>query len=66
MSELYRRNDRLSPKLVPTLADRECHVVGATDLLRSYSLISRSEPFQTNYFSENLVAPEIEPETVDL
>jgi hypothetical protein len=23
-------------------------------------------PFQTNYFSENLVAPEIEPGTLDL
>jgi hypothetical protein len=33
-SELYRPSDRrLSAKLVPTLADRGCHVVSATDPL---------------------------------
>jgi hypothetical protein len=32
MSELYRLSDRrLSVKLVPTFADRECHVVIAAD-----------------------------------
>jgi hypothetical protein len=31
-SELYRPSDRrLSPKLVPTFADRGCHVVSVTD-----------------------------------
>jgi hypothetical protein len=31
-SELYRPSDRrLSTKLVPTFADRGCHVVGVTD-----------------------------------
>jgi hypothetical protein len=31
-SELYRPSDRrLSAKLVPTFADRECHVVSMTD-----------------------------------
>jgi hypothetical protein len=37
MSELYRPSDRcLSGKLVPTFADRGCHVVCVTD---SYSCI---------------------------
>jgi hypothetical protein len=31
-SELYRQNDRLSAKLLPTSADRGCHVVSVTDL----------------------------------
>jgi CBS-domain-containing membrane protein len=32
MSELYRPSDRnLSEKLVPTSADRGCHVVSVTD-----------------------------------
>jgi hypothetical protein len=32
MAELYRPSDRrLSAKLVPTFADRGCHVVSATD-----------------------------------
>jgi hypothetical protein len=32
MSELHRPNDcRLSAKLVPTFADRGCHVVNVTD-----------------------------------
>jgi hypothetical protein len=31
-SELYRQSDRcLSVKIVPTFADRDCHVVSATD-----------------------------------
>jgi CBS-domain-containing membrane protein len=31
-SELYRPSDRLlSAKLLPTFADRGCHVVGVTD-----------------------------------
>jgi hypothetical protein len=40
-SELYRPSDcRSSAKLVPTSADRGCHVVGVTSL-RPYSRISR-------------------------
>jgi hypothetical protein len=46
----------LSAKLVPTFADREgCRVVSAAE--------AEWTPFQTNYFSENLVAPGIEPGT---
>jgi hypothetical protein len=44
-SELYRPSDRsLSAKLVPTFADRGCHVVSVTDPLRPYSRFSRPEP----------------------
>jgi hypothetical protein len=39
MSELYRPSDsRLSAKLVPTFADRGCHMVSVTD---PYSRLSR-------------------------
>jgi hypothetical protein len=74
-----RPTDRsLSAKLVPTFSDRGCRVVSATDphgrilgfLERSryyffLSCIHEAEwtTFQTNYFSENLVAPGIEPGT---
>jgi hypothetical protein len=68
----------MSAKLVSTFADRGCRVVSATDphgrvlgfLDRSRyfsiqvapQLYSRT-PFQTHYFSENVVAPGIEPGT---
>jgi hypothetical protein len=84
-SELYRPSDRhLSAKLVPTFADRGCHVVSVTDpygrilgfLVRSRYLIGKEllsctheaewTPFQTHYFSENLVVPGIEPGSLDL
>jgi hypothetical protein len=42
-SEIYRLSDRrLSEKLVPTFADRGCHVVTVTD--RPYYQLSRPEP----------------------
>jgi hypothetical protein len=53
-----------------TLADRGCRVVSATDPRSRYfsiqvapQLSSRGlvYPVQTHYFSENLIAPEIEP-----
>jgi hypothetical protein len=54
-SELYRPSDRhLSAKLVPTFSDRECHHK------------AEKTPFQTHYFSENLVAPGIESGPLDL
>jgi hypothetical protein len=75
-NELYRQNYRcLSAKLVPTFADRRCHVVSVTDpydrILHfleqsryfffqvASQLYSRGwvDPFQTHYFSENLVEP---------
>jgi hypothetical protein len=75
--ELYRLSDRrLSPKLVPTLADRGCRVVSTADPYgRDLGFLDRSRyiffqvapneaewtPFQTHYFSENLVAPGTEP-----
>jgi hypothetical protein len=84
-SELYRPSDhRLSAKLVPTFADRWCHVVSVTDLYcRNLGFLDRSsyfffqvapqfyslgwvDPFQSRYFSENLVAPGIEPTPLDL
>jgi hypothetical protein len=45
--ELYRQNDRrLSAKLVPTIADRGCHVVSATDLYgRNLSFLDRIRYF---------------------
>jgi hypothetical protein len=44
-SELCLPSDRrLSSKLVPTFADRGCHVGSAEDPLQSYSRISRPEP----------------------
>jgi hypothetical protein len=73
---------RLSAKLVPTFADRELNLVSVTDpygrilgcLDRRYiffqgaQLYSRGwvDPFQTHYFSENLVAPGSEPDPLDL
>jgi hypothetical protein len=40
-SELYQPSDRrLSGKLVPTFADRGCHVVSAADPLWPYSRFS--------------------------
>jgi hypothetical protein len=67
-------NRRLSAKLVPTLGDRWCRVVSATNPHGRYFLFSRPEPllffqvaewtrFQIHYFSENLVALGIEPGT---
>jgi hypothetical protein len=61
-------------KIAPTLVDRECHVVSATDPYgRILGFLDRSRyfflqvahdaelaPFQTHYFSGNLVAPGIE------
>jgi hypothetical protein len=78
-SEFYRPSDRLlSEKLVPTFADRGCKVVS---VMETYSCIlgflHRSRYFffkvapqlyslQTHYFSENQVAPGIEPGPLDL
>jgi hypothetical protein len=70
------RDRRLSKKLVSTVADRGCHVVSVMDpsgrnidfLGRSrYFLFHEAEwtPFQTHYFSENLVAPGIGPGPLD-
>jgi hypothetical protein len=43
-SELYRQSDRrLLAKLVPTSADRGCHVVKRYGSLRLYSLFSRPD-----------------------
>jgi hypothetical protein len=46
-SELYRSSDRrLSAKLVPSFADRECHVVDVTDLYgRILGFLERSRYF---------------------
>jgi hypothetical protein len=82
VSELYRKSDRrLSAKLVPTFADRGNRVVGTTDpYFRSLGFLDRSRyfffqvapheaecsPFQTHYFTENLVTPGIEPGSLDL
>jgi hypothetical protein len=45
MSELYRPSDSsLSAKLVPTFADRGCHVISVTDPYDPYSRLSRPEP----------------------
>jgi hypothetical protein len=56
---------RLSVKLVPAFADRGFRVVGATYVFFKELLNCTHEakwtPFQTHHFSENLVAPEIEP-----
>jgi hypothetical protein len=72
---------RLSAKLVPTFANRECHVVSVTDPYgRILDFLDQSRylffqvapheaertPFQTHYFSENLVVPGIEPGPLDL
>jgi hypothetical protein len=76
----------LLAKLMPTFADRGCHVVSLTDpygrilgfLDRIYTATFSSKlllsctheaewaPLQTHYFSENLVAPGIEPGPLDL
>jgi hypothetical protein len=66
---------RLSSKLVQTIVVRECQVVSVTDPYgRILGILDRSRsfffqvapqgedewaPFQTHYFSENLVAPGI-------
>jgi hypothetical protein len=68
----------MSVKLVSTFADRQCSVVSVTDpygsilafLDRShyffFQLAPKLTPFQTHNFSENLVAPGIEPVPLDL
>jgi hypothetical protein len=84
-NELYRPSDRrLSAKLMPTFADRGCHVGSMTDpYSRILGFLGRSRyfsikyllsctheaewtPFQTHYFSENLVLLGIEPGPLDL
>jgi hypothetical protein len=62
-SELYQPSDRhLSLNLVPTFADRGCPVVSVTvPYGRNLGFLDRS-----HYFSENLVAPGIEPGPLDL
>jgi hypothetical protein len=60
-SELYRQSDRrLSAKLVPTGA--------ATSFKKLLNCTQEAEwtPFQSRYFSENLVAPGIERGPLDL
>jgi hypothetical protein len=81
-SELYRQSDRcFSEKLMPTFADRECHVASMT-FLRPYSRFSKPEPllFLSSSFSIVLtrlsgpcfrlttsqLAPGIEPGLLDL
>jgi hypothetical protein len=45
VSELYRPSDRrLSAKLVPAFADRECHVIRVTDPYGRILGFSRPEP----------------------
>jgi hypothetical protein len=74
----------MSAKLVPTFADKGCHMVSVTDLYgRNLVFLDRSPyfslnyllnfihlvewtPFQTHFFSENLVAQEIERGLLDL
>jgi hypothetical protein len=54
----------LSAKIVPTFSDRGSLVVSVTD---PYERIEAEWiPFQTHYFSKNLVAPGIEPGPLDL
>jgi hypothetical protein len=81
-SKLFLPNDRLlAAKLVPTFADRGCYVVSVTHccgrilgfLYRSRYFIFQVSPheaewtpFQTHCFSENLVAPGMEPGPLDL
>jgi hypothetical protein len=76
------RGRRLSTKSVPTFAERGCHVVSVTDPYdRNLVFLDRSryislqvrapqlysvDLFQTHYFSENLVAPGIEPGPLDV
>jgi hypothetical protein len=57
---------------MPTFADRGCHMVSTADpepllfLPSSPSIVlmkAEWTPFQTHYFSENLVVPGIEPRT---
>jgi hypothetical protein len=73
----------MSEKLLPTFADRGCHVVSVTstydrilgflDCSRYFlfqvapQLYSEVEwiPFQTYYFSENVVVPGIDPRPLD-
>jgi hypothetical protein len=75
---------RLSAEIVPTFADRGCHVVTVKDpygrdlvfltgaatffIEKLLSCTHEAEwiPFQTHYFSENLVAQGIEPGPLDL
>jgi hypothetical protein len=80
-SELYSPSDSsLSAKLVPTSADIRPHVVSMTDpngrilgfLDRSLYIFFQVAPhktewtqFQTQYFSEYLVVPRIEPGTTE-
>jgi hypothetical protein len=74
--DLYRPSDsHLSAKLVPTIAVRGCHVVSVTEpYYRNISFLHQSRyfffqvvaheaewsPFRTRYFSESMIAPEIE------
>jgi hypothetical protein len=68
---------RLSAKLVPTFEDRGCHVVSVMEpyghnigfLDRSHYFffqVAEWTPFQTHYFSENLVAPGMELRPLNL
>jgi hypothetical protein len=71
----------MSAMLMSTFVDRGCHVISATDPYGSIlGFIDRSRyfffqvaphevewtPFHIHYFSENLVAPGIEPGALDL
>jgi hypothetical protein len=62
---------------MPTFTDRGCNVVSVMDpygcilgfsskYLLNYTHEAEWTPFQTHYFSENLVAPGIEPGALDL
>jgi hypothetical protein len=56
-------------KPVPTFADKGCHVISTSDppgciplfLDLNYTHEVQWTPFQTHYYSENLVMPGIEP-----
>jgi hypothetical protein len=51
LSELYRPSDRsLSAMLVPTFADRGCHMVSVTDPLRPYSRFSIPVRYELNLY----------------
>jgi hypothetical protein len=81
-TELYRSSDRrLSAKLAPTFPDRGCHMVSLTDPYgHILDFLDRSRYFSFQvvlsctreaeltpfYYSENLVAPGIEPGPLDL
>jgi hypothetical protein len=49
-SELNRPSDRLSAKLVPTYADRGCHVISMTDPYgRIFGFLDRNESFYETF-----------------